>query len=269
MKGGVEDLEKKLRQKEYRKERQQRYLIKRSELDESLEEVFDQKTLLSLYDLLNTGKLRQVMGVISAGKESRVYHGISGDGVEAAVKIYLVSSAEFKRNRLQYVVDDPRFKSIPGDFRKFIYLWSRREYANLVEAFEAGVAVPKPLAQKENILVMQFLGEKGMRYPLLVEESFEYDELENILRHVVENLRKLYHGAELVHGDLSEYNIIVAKDLKAYIIDLAQAVKTSHPLARQLLEKGTSTLCNFFNKHGLKCEPDYILQEIVGKGDCK
>lgn len=263
MKGGVDDLEKKLRQKEYRKERQQRYLVKRSELDESLEEVFDQRTLLSLYDLLNTGKLRQVMGVISAGKESRVYHGVAGDGSETAVKIYLVSSAEFRRNRLQYVVDDPRFKSIPGDFRKFIYLWSRREYANLVEAFEAGVAVPKPIAQKENILVMQFLGENGVRYPLLVEESFEYDELENIEHQIVENLRKLYHGAELVHGDLSEYNIVVAKDLKAYLIDLAQAVKTSHPLARHLLQKGVNTLCNFFNKHGLKCDADYMIGEIV------
>jgi serine/threonine-protein kinase RIO1 len=55
--------EKKLRRKEYTKEREQRYLIKRSELDESLEEVFDRQTLLTLYDMLNTWKLKQVMGL--------------------------------------------------------------------------------------------------------------------------------------------------------------------------------------------------------------
>jgi serine/threonine-protein kinase RIO1 len=95
--------ERKLRRKEYSKEREQRYLIKRSELEESLEEVFDRQTLLTLYDMLNTGKLKQVMGVVSAGKESRVYHGVGGNGEEFAVKIYLISSAEFRLESLPLV----------------------------------------------------------------------------------------------------------------------------------------------------------------------
>ncbi|MCS7110102.1 MAG: serine protein kinase RIO [Candidatus Caldarchaeum sp.] len=263
MRGGVEKLEKRLRQKEFEKEKRQRYLEKRSELDESLEEVFDQRTLLNLYDLLNTGKLREVMGVVSAGKESRVYHGVTGDGTEAAVKIYLVSSAEFKRHRLQYVVEDPRFKTIPQDFRKFIYLWAKREYANLVEAFDAGVSVPKPFVQSENVLVMQFLGENGKRFPLLVEEAFEQDELENIRDQLVDNIQTLYSRAEMVHGDLSEYNVIVARDLKVYLIDFAQAVKRTHPLAESLLVKGVQALCNFFNRHGVFSDSESMLKRVM------
>jgi RIO kinase 1 len=256
--------EKKLRRKEYTKEREQRYLIKRSELDESLEEVFDRQTLLTLYDMLNTGKLKQVMGVVSAGKESRVYHGVGGNGEEFAVKIYLVSSAEFRRNRLQYVVNDPRFKTIPRDFRKFVYLWSEREFSNLVEAYESGVPVPKPYVQSNNILVMEFLGENGVRYPLLHEEEFDADELRNIFSQVEEALSKLYVRAGLVHGDLSQYNIMVGRGLRVYLIDLAQAVKKTHPMAEVYLSRGVETLVNFFRREGVEIDVEKFIQNVRG-----
>jgi len=258
----VDDVERRLRLREFRKERMQRYLEKRSELDESLEEVFDQRTLLALYELLNTGRLREVMGVISAGKESRVYHGVAGDGSETAVKIYLTSSAEFRRNRLQYVVDDPRFKSIPRDFRKFVYLWAKREFANLVDAYNAGVSVPKPIVQRENILVMQFLGENGVRYPLLVEEEFESDELKMIWGQLLENAAKMYKRAALVHGDLSEYNVVIGRGPVVYIIDFAQAVKLGHPLAETLLLRGVETLARFFKKRGVSVDVEEAVRVI-------
>ena len=256
--------EKKLRQREFTKEREQRYLIRRSELDESLEEVFDRQTLLTLYDMLNTGRLKRVMGVVSAGKESRVYHGLGGSGEELAVKIYLISSAEFRRNRLQYVVNDPRFKAIPRDFRKFVHLWSEREFSNLVEAYESGVPVPKPYTQSKNILVMEFLGENGVRYPLLQEEEFDLDELRSIYSQVVEALSKLYAGAGLVHGDLSQYNIMVGRGLKVYLIDLAQAVKTTHPMAEAYLRRGVETLGNFFRRAGLEIDVEKFLHGVRG-----
>jgi len=254
--------ERKLSLKEYRKDREQRYLVKRSELDESLEEVFDGQTLMTVYDMLNTGRLRKVMGVVSTGKESRIYHGVDGSGLEVAVKIYLVSTAEFRRNRLQYVVNDPRFKKIPRNFRRFIYLWSEREYANLTQAFNAGVPVPKPLFQQNNVLVMEFLGENGVRYPLLHEEKFEPDELETIFNQVVEILAKLYNDGGMVHGDLSQYNIMVGKGLKLYLIDLAQAVAKDHPMAETFLTHGVSVLSSFFTKAGLRVDGEEMLKKI-------
>jgi len=258
-------VEKKVARREFMREREQRYLEKRSELDESLEEVFDRQTLMSLYDMLNTKKLKEVRGVVSSGKESRVYHGLGWNGEEYAVKIYLVSSAEFRRNRLPYVVNVPRFKKIPKDFRRFVYLWSEREYSNLSDSYNAGLPVPKPFHQHRNILVMQFLGEKGVRLPLLHEEKFELDELEKLYERLVDVLGRMYRNAGMVHGDLSQYNIMVGRGLEVYLIDLAQAVRRDHPLAETFLRHGTQVLCGFFNKAGLRVDPASTL-EMVRRG---
>ncbi|MCS6770002.1 MAG: serine protein kinase RIO [Candidatus Caldarchaeum sp.] len=255
-------VEKKVGRREFLKDREQRYLERRSELDESLEEVFDRQTLMTLYEMLNAKKLKEVRGVVSSGKESRVYHGLGWNGEEFAVKIYLVSSAEFRRNRLQYVVNDPRFKKIPREFRRFVYLWSEREYANLKEAYGAGVPVPQPFHQSGNILVMEFLGENGVRLPLLHEEKFEKDELENIYIQIVDVLGRMYREAGLVHGDLSQYNIMVGRGLKVYLIDLAQAVRRSHPMSETFLEHGVKILCSFFEKSGLTVDWGSTLDRV-------
>jgi RIO kinase 1 len=58
----------------------------------TLEEVFDQSTLMVIYGFLNSGVLDEVHGVVSAGKEARVYWGKSREGKDLAVKIYLTAS---------------------------------------------------------------------------------------------------------------------------------------------------------------------------------
>jgi len=154
-------LEKKLRMREYRYEREQRYLRKRSELNEVLEEVFDQQTLMTIYELMNRRLIKEFYGVVSAGKESRIYYAEGGGGEALAVKIYLITSAEFRKTRSMYVLHDPRFQRVPKDFRDFIYLWARREYRNLKDAYEVGVPVPRPYFVRNNVLGMQFMGVDG------------------------------------------------------------------------------------------------------------
>ncbi len=261
----MSDWDQRLRRKEFKREREQRYLEKRSEHDEVLEEVFDRRTLLTIYDLMNTHQISEMGGVISAGKESRVYYAIGGDGAELAVKIYLITSAEFKRNRLQYVVGDPRFKRIPTDFRKFTYIWARREYANLEEAHRHGIPVPKPRFYRENILGMAFLGENGLRYPSLEETKLELGDYEELSHAVMEIVGRLYRNVGMVHGDLSQFNILIGPDLKPYIIDMAQAVLKTHPLAEQFLKHAISVLVDFFRKRGVKdLDEDGILAGIRG-----
>jgi RIO kinase 1 len=261
----LDDWDQKLRRKEFRKEREQRYLEKRSELDEVLEEVFDRRTLLTIYDLMNTHHIREMGGVISAGKESRVYYAIGGDGAELAVKIYLTTSAEFRRNRLQYVVGDPRFKRIPSDFRRFTYIWARREYANLEEAYRHGIPVPQPRFCRENVLGMGFLGENGLRYPLLDETKLEPSDYGELYHMIVAIVGRLYRDVGMVHGDLSQFNILVSPELKPYLIDLAQAVSRTHPSADHLLEHGISVLIDFFRKRGVTdLDEEEILARIRG-----
>lgn len=264
---GSDKVYRRLSLKERKKEREDRFLFKdRSSSSEVVEEVFDRPTLMTLYELLNKGVLNYLEGVVSAGKESRIYLGRVG-GEYLAVKIYLVLNMEFRRKRLDYVAGDPRFEKIPSNLRKFVHLWARREYENLSEAHRAKVSVPRPIEVKNNVLVMQFLGQDGIRYPLLREYVPESDsDLIEIYRLVIENVRKLYKDASLIHGDLSEYNVMVASPSEIYFIDLSQAVPTTHPKADELLMRDVINVNSYFAKRGVEVIDELqLFRELRGK----
>ena len=259
-------LEKRLREREYRYEREQRYLRKRSELDEVLEEVFDRRTLMTIYELMNRGQIKDFYGVVSAGKESRVYYAKGGKGEDLAVKIYLITSAEFKKSRSMYIAYDPRFQRVPRDFRDFIYLWARREYRNLDDAYEAGVPVPKPYFVRNNVLGMAFIGEDGKRYPTLNEVELEAELYPKLYSQVVEAVKKLYRGARLIHGDLSEYNIFITPGDEIVLIDLSQAVRIEQPVADQLLLRDLKNVVRFFGRMGVEVpDPEELFEEVAGR----
>ncbi|HEX9261242.1 MAG TPA: RIO1 family regulatory kinase/ATPase, partial [Candidatus Bathyarchaeia archaeon] len=90
----------------------------------TLEEVFDQATRMVIYRFLTEGILNEVHGVVSAGKEARVYWGKNREGKSLAVKIYLTSSAEFKKGMFKYIEGDYRFKGVKHDTRSLIFAWA-------------------------------------------------------------------------------------------------------------------------------------------------
>ena len=167
----MEKIEEKLRLREHRYTTEQLMKHKRSEEWEVLEEVFDKPTLFQLYDFLNNKKLSKIYGVISAGKESKVFLGQSFSGEEVAIKIFLTISSEIKKGILQYIEGDPRFPNIKKDTRSLIYLWARKEFKNLMKAYKAGITVPKPITVSRNVLLMRFIGVNGTPAPLLKEVS--------------------------------------------------------------------------------------------------
>ena len=210
---------------------------------ETLEEVFDGRTLTTVMHLLNRGRLRELQGTVKSGKESRIYRGIDMKGGDVAVKIYLTSSAIFRQGRLKYIRGDPRFKDIPHDTRSLIDQWASKEFKNLQLAKEAGLAVPTPIYVEKNVLLMEFIGKNGVPAPHLREVPLQaasswYDK-------IVEMLQDLYNKAKLVHGDLSEYNILVP-DGYPMLIDFAQAVTIEHPEAREFLKRDIENLNNYF-----------------------
>src|SRR4030067_205135 len=129
----------------------------------TLEEVFDQATRMVVYKFMTEGVLDEVHGVVSAGKEARVYWGKNKEGKDLAVKIYLTSSAEFKKGMFKYIEGDYRFKGVKHDTRSLIFAWAQKEFRNLEQAFRAKVNVPKPIGVRNNVLVMEFIGKNGVR----------------------------------------------------------------------------------------------------------
>lgn len=241
--------------------------IKDRDLFETVEEVFDNATVMTILQLMRRKVIKKLSGVISAGKEARVYLGYGYDGSPLAVKIYLTSTAEFRKGIYKYIKGDPRFTDIRAkSTRHLIYAWARKEFRNLMRMHEAGVRVPRPIAHLNNVLVMQFLGEGGMRYPLLVEayKDLELDELRNIYSQALGELEKIVCGAELVHGDFSEFNIMVAPDLSIYVIDVSQAVELSHPNAIDFLKRDIRNINRFFSEEvGIETLADEEIYERV------
>jgi RIO kinase 1 len=209
-----------------------------------------------VFDLLNSGVIYEVNGVVSSGKEARVYWATDKEGKDLAVKIYLTSSAEFKKGMLKYIEGDPRFKEVKRDTRSLIAVWAQKEFRNLKEASEANVRVPKPIIVKSNVLVMEFIGQEGVSAPSLKENPPANPE--RVYRLLVTYLKRLHQKAKLVHGDLSEYNIMMWKG-RPVIFDMSQSVSIEHPMADFMLMRDLANLNRFFSRLNVKV---YSVEEL-------
>ena len=255
--------QKKLAHKEKRLERRDKMLVHDFSTERAtIEEVFDQATFMVIYQFLNSGILYEVNGVVNAGKEARIYWGKNKEGKDLAVKIYLTTSAEFKKGMLKYIEGDYRFKGVKKDTRSLIFTWAQKEFRNLEQASRAKVRVPKPVAVKNNVLIMEFIGKNGVNAASLKEQA--PSDPEKVYEILLTYMEKLYRKADLVHGDLSEYNIMMWKG-KPVIFDVAQAVPTSHPMAEFFLRRDLTNVNRFFKRLGvtvLSIEEAY--KKVVG-----
>jgi len=229
--------------------------------------VWDSQTLLAAYEVMRRLRLDRFAGVVSAGKEARVYRAIGRDGREYAVKIYLTATAEFRKSIYKYLLGDPRFQHVDiSNTKKLFAAWARKEFRNLKRMHEVGVSVPKPYMVYQNIIVMEFIGREGLRAPLLheIQNELTREEARDIYDQVVDNYRRIYCCAKLVHADMSEYNIMLLDD-KIYIIDVAQAVSLEHPNAKDFLLNDARNISRFFSKLGVSDanDVDNVLREMT------
>ena len=256
---------KKVSREEALHEIRQRMKFKRSEDYETFEEVFDRATLMSVYKLMVRGTIGEIHGTVKAGKECRLYWGKMPDGKEIAIKIYLTSAAEFKKGRLAYIEGDPRFEGLLGrSTRALVYAWARKEFRNLKRALDVGVRVPEPIDIEKNVLVMEFIGEEGVPAPLMKE--VELEDPEEVFWVLMDYVGKLYQEAELVHGDLSEYNVMIW-DGEPVLFDLSQAVTLDHPMAEYFLERDLRNILRYFSRKGVNVPSlEEALRMVRGEG---
>ena len=224
--------------------------------------VFDDATYAAIYKLVQDGVLTALGGPISSGKEAIVFEAYGPDQEDVAVKIYRVNASDFRQMR-DYLAGDPRFEGIGSDKLKVVLAWTRKEFANLKRARAAGVSVPEPIAVQRNALVMEMLGEEGNPAPTLHDVRIENPD--TAFEAIREYMVRLY-DAGLIHGDLSEYNVIVHEgDL--YVIDLGQAVTVHHPNAGEFLERDCRNVANFFARQGVDVTGEALFDYVREHGD--
>uniref|UniRef100_A0A803MF40 Serine/threonine-protein kinase RIO1 n=1 Tax=Chenopodium quinoa TaxID=63459 RepID=A0A803MF40_CHEQI len=217
----------------------------------TVEQAIDPRTRMVLFKMLNRGVFNDINGCISTGKEANVYHATKSDGDELAVKVYKTSVLVFK-DRDRYVQGDYRFRYgyCKHNPRKMVKTWAEKEMRNLIRLKAAGLRCPTPILLRLHVLVMEFIGKAGWAAPRLKDASLSLDKLRESYVEIITAMRTLYQKCKLVHGDLSEYNILYYEG-HLYIIDVSQSVDLDHPHALDFLREDCLHVSDFFRKNGV------------------
>ena len=168
--------------------------------------------------------------------------------LEYAVKVYNTTRSEFKpQDRIMkgdYRCKDKFAKHNP---RKIGYQLAEREFHNLSLMHRFGIPVPQPFILKNHVLVMHFIGKNAIPAQTMKDVMLSQEEFLTAYNQCVSMMKKLYIECNLIHADLSEYNMLWFED-KIYMIGVASSVTPFHPDGLQLLYRDCQNVANFFSK---------------------
>ncbi|KAJ7524024.1 hypothetical protein O6H91_18G073500 [Diphasiastrum complanatum] len=217
----------------------------------TVEQALDPRTRMVLFKMLNRGVFSNINGCISTGKEANVYHATKDNGDEFAVKVYKTSILVFK-DREKYVQGDFRFRHgyCKHNPRKMVKTWAEKEMRNLSRLRAAGILSPTPLLLRLHVLVMSFIGKNGWAAPRLKDAVLTELKFRECYLEIIVVMRIMYQRCRLVHGDLSEYNILYHEG-HLHIIDVSQSVDLDHPRALDFLRQDCLHINDFFRKSGV------------------
>jgi len=250
--------------KRKKQEREEYAFKEHNKVDEG---IFDDRTMMYLSKFYDKGIIDRLGFITARGKEADLY--LAEPGVSELVKgkkfvvmkFFRIETSSFY-NMTDYITGDPRFGRMTKSKRSVIMTWCRKEYGNLQIARSAGVNAPKPYMFNGSILAMEFIGsDEGV--PAQALKYTKVDNPERVLDIIIEQVRKLYEK-ELVHADLSEYNILM-KGEEPYVIDFGQAVVLRHPNAMMFLKRDVNNILRYFSRHyGIEKELDSALSYVTG-----
>ena len=223
-------------------------------------EIFDKATLQVLYKLANQGYLDVLNGAISTGKEANVLKGIKDDGSIVAVKIYRIATSDFKKMQY-YIAGDPRFNVRSSNKRQLINNWVNKEFRNLTRLKDAGVNVPEAITSLNNVLIIEFIGDEDGN-PAPTVKNLPPEDPIDFYEKLVDQMDRFINKANLIHGDLSSYNIL-NYDEEPVIIDVSQSVVKDHIIAGELLERDIKNISFEFSKMGVDTSIEDLTNRLI------
>ncbi|HEY0662022.1 MAG TPA: PA4780 family RIO1-like protein kinase [Lysobacter sp.] len=208
------------------------------------------KTPHGLQALIDDGVIDEVMRPLKSGKEAAVYVVRCGDDVRCA-KVYKDMAQRSFQQRVQYQegrkVRGSREARAIGKASKYgrkqqEIAWKNTEVDALYQLRDAGVRVPEPYGYYHGVLVMELVVDAdGHSAPRLGEVELSHDQARGFHRFLVRQVVKML-CVGLIHGDLSEYNVLVAPD-GPVIIDFPQVVSAAgNNAARTMLLRDVNNI---------------------------
>jgi len=231
--------------------------VAKKEKFKTMHNVFDHFTNRVIDKLINEGHFEGLQSPLFVGKESNVFSALTATGGYVVVKIYRLEVCDFNK-MYDYIRYDPRFPRMKRNKRDIVFSWAQREYRNLLNARKAGVAVPMVMTVRDNVLVME---QVGIDSPAPKVKDAPPQKPENFMGIVIAQM-KLLHKARLVHGDLSQFNILNL-DEQPVLIDFSQCSDLGHPRAREFLERDVRNVCRYFAKLGIRKEEEKVFREVI------
>ena len=223
---------------------------------------------------LDEGLITSVMRPIKSGKEASVHlcraNPNTTDERLAALKVFhppdrrafrdegLYRDGEFIKERRIRVAVEKRTR-----FGREVAaaIWVDREWEMLRELHEAGADVPRGIARSDRAILMTYIGDEDIAAPQLRSYRPDPAEADELFRQVIRNIELLLYR-NVIHGDLSPYNVLVWDGLVT-IIDLPQAVdprKNRH--AKGLLDRDIEKIVEYFAAFGVRSSAARISSDL-------
>ena len=208
------------------------------------------KTPPGLQPLIDDGVIDEVVRSLKSGKEATVYVVRSGSQMRCA-KVYRNMAQRSFQKRAQYqegrkVRGSRQARAVSKSTRfgrkEQEAAWKNAEVDALYQLVAAGVRVPKPHGYFDGVLIMELVTDAtGSPAPRLGEVELSGETARQYHRILIRQVvRMLCIG--LIHGDLSEFNVLVTAD-GPVIIDLPQAVNAAgNNAALTMLERDVNNL---------------------------
>ena len=165
---------------------------------------------LAINAFVKAGVLEAFGKPLGVGKEADVFDALDPKGTRVAVKFHRLGRVSFRQTRRKrgYMVDRAGwlFQS---------RLAAEKEFEALGLVLKYGVSVPEPICQNRHAIVMGMIeGGELARWREIADPA-------KVLKEILINVRRAFLDAGVIHGDLSEYNVILQPDMRVLIIDSA------------------------------------------------
>lgn len=204
--------------------------------------------------LIDEGFIQAVLRPLKSGKEAAVFV-VEMDGVQRAAKVYKEMNHRNFRNRHDYIdgrqSGDSREQRAMDRGSKFgkqqrEQAWQGAEAKAMTTLAAAGVRIPKVHQHLDGVIIMDLVVDaRGEPAPQLGMCRFTRDEALRHHRMLMDQIKRML-CAGLIHGDLSEYNVLLAAD-GPVIIDLPQAIDAvKNNNAKRILLRDVGSLTRFF-----------------------
>jgi len=190
---------------------------------------------------------------IGVGKEADVYPAVTPGGRKIVLKFHRAGRTSFRRTR--------RTRAYVGDRHHISWLYQSRlaaksEYEALSILFPRRVRVPQPIDWNRHVVAVEYVdGVELFKAPLR--------DPEHVMNAILQNLM-LSWRAGVVHGDLSEYNILIVGEADPVLFDWPQWIPSSHPMASFYLRRDVVNILKFFKrKYGLSLDPEKLADKLL------